>query len=204
MIPLALYLAFLAASVLLLLTPGPNVALIVSASLARGRVHGLVTVAGTSAAMVLQLGVTVFGMAALLTNSANLFAWVRWIGVAYLIFLGLRVLFAAGSDDARAPAHARSYKRSFATGFLVSLTNPKTLLFYGAFLPQFVSPGAPALPQLVTLAASFLALALCLDGSWALLAARMAPLIGRPKLRKRIEGTLLMAAGVGVAVARKS
>jgi threonine/homoserine/homoserine lactone efflux protein len=87
---------------------------------------------------------------------------------------------------------------------LVSLTNPKTLLFYGAFLPQFVSASEPAFPQLLILAASFLALALCLDGGWALVAERMAPLIARPKLRKRIDGTLLMAAGVGLAVARKS
>lgn len=90
----ALYLAFIAAVAILMALPGPNVALIVANSLAHGPKYGLVTVAGTSSAMVVQLAVTVVGVAGLLSSIADWFEWLRWIGVAYLVYLGTRVWFA--------------------------------------------------------------------------------------------------------------
>ena len=105
---------------------------------------------------------------------------------------------------AKTPA-AKSLIAIYLRGFLVSLTNPKTLLFYGAFLPQFVSPAAPLLPQLLTLSASFLVLAILFDGTWALLAGRLGrALAAKGRLRRRLEGALLLAAGLGLALARKT
>lgn len=92
----------------------------------------------------------------------------------------------------------------FARGFLVSLTNPKTLLFYAAFFPQFLNPQAPVAPQIVTLSITFVALALLLDGGWALLAARFrGALAMRGRLRNRLTGGALMGAAFGLALARR-
>jgi threonine/homoserine/homoserine lactone efflux protein len=205
MMPLGLYLAFLAASAVLLLIPGPNVALIVSTSIGRGRRHGLVTVAGTSSAMVFQLGLAIAGLSAMLTISAALFAWLRWAGVLYLCCLALRAWFApVRRSNVRTPA-AKSLVAVYVRGFLISLTNPKTLFFYGAFFPQFVSVGAPLLPQLLTLSASFLVLAIVFDGTWAILAGRLGSfLVAQGRLRYRLEAAFLFAAGLGLALARRT
>jgi len=204
MIPTALYLAFLFASTVLLLIPGPNVALIASTSMAHGHRAGLLTVAGTSCAMVLQLAMTVAGMTALLTVSADWFAALRWIGVFYLLYLGIRAWRAAPNDLAAAPDVKPAMAAMFWRGVLISLTNPKTLLFFGAFLPQFVSPSSPLLPQLLFLSATFLVLAVILDCAWALLAGRLRSVLGtRGRLRNRLQGGLLIGAAAGLALARK-
>jgi homoserine/homoserine lactone efflux protein len=192
MIPVALYLAFLPASALVLLIPGPNVALIVSTSIAHGRRHGLVTVAGTSSAMVLQLGLTIAGLATVLTMTAALFFWLRWAGVFYLCYLAFRAWFAPITTSTPTIPAAKSLVGAYLRGLLISLTNPKTLLFFGAFLPQFVSPAAPLLPQLLLLAASFLVLAILFDSTWAVLAGRLGSTLGtKTRLRNWIQGALL-------------
>ena len=197
-----LYLGFVAASVLLILLPGPNVALIVANSLAHGPRWGLVTVAGTSSAMVLQLALTVLGLSAFLAIMADWFEWLRWIGVAYLVLLGLRA-WRAEPDALRMPAP--SARGVYLRGFLVSLANPKTLLFYGAFLPQFVAPDADLTRQLMLLAATFLGIAVLLDSAWALMAGRLrAAVTSRGRLRHRLTGGLLIGAGLGLALARRS
>ena len=202
---LDLYLAFVAACVLLIVIPGPNVALIVANSVAHGARYGLMTVAGTASAMVLQLALVVFGASALLGLLASVFDWLRWLGVAYLLWLGLRNWRAASTDLAGIAAEARSTGSIFARGFLVSLTNPKTLLFYAAFLPQFISVEAgDATRQLLLLSGTFLVVAVFLDGAWALLASRLRSLLqARASLRNRLTGGLLMSAGVGLALARR-
>ena len=136
---LELYLAFVAATVILILIPGPNVALIVANSVAHGVRYGLLTVAGTSSAVVIQLLLTIAGMTTFLSVMANWFEWLRWIGVAYLIWLGIRAWRAPPVDLTKARPEPRSARAIYLRGFLVSLSNPKTLLFYGAFFPQFVS-----------------------------------------------------------------
>lgn len=201
-----LYLAFIAATVLMILIPGPNVALIVANSVARGTRFGLLTVAGTTAAMVPQLTVTVLGLSALLAAMAHGFEWLRWLGVAYLVFLGVRAWMAAPTDLTRIEAQPAQGRRIFLSGFLVSLTNPKTLLFYSAFMPQFVSldAGSPD-RQLLLLATTFVVLAAIGDSLWALLAGRFRTVLAmRGKLRNRITGCLLIGAGVGLALARRS
>jgi homoserine/homoserine lactone efflux protein len=197
-------LAFALAASALMLTPGPNVALIVSNSAAYGTRYGLLTVVGTATAMVVQLTLTVFGMTALLGAIAGWLVWLRFIGVAYLIFLGVKQWRAAPVDLAAAPPLPRSPRSVVGRGFLISMTNPKTLLFYAAFFPQFVVTKQPMPAQLAVLSAIFLGLALLFDGTWALVAGRARGLLLRqPHLRNRVSGGLLVAAGVGLALARK-
>jgi len=204
MIHLDLYLGFVLATTILMLIPGPNVALIVANSVAYGTRFGLMTVAGTSAAMVPQLVLTVLGMTALLGFVADAFEWVRWLGVAYLIYLGLRQWLAPAVDLAKIKPQPKSPRAILARGFLVSLSNPKTLLFYGAFFPQFITVDRDTTAQVIILSLTFLGLAMFWDGLWALLAGRARGLLAtRGKLRNRLSGGMLMAAGVGLALAHR-
>lgn len=199
-----LYLAFVAACVILIVIPGPNVALIVANSVAHGARYGLVTVAGTSSAVVVHLALTVLGASAVLGFLAASFDWLRWLGVAYLVWLGIAAWRAPAVDLAEVGPQARSMRLIFGRGLLVGLTNPKTLLFYGAFFPQFIVPGPGAPDQLLLLALTFLVIAVVLDGAWALLAARLrALLVTHVRLRNRLTGGLLVGAGVGLALARR-
>lgn len=204
MIDLPLYLGFIAASALLILIPGPNVSLIVANAIAHGTRYGLLTVAGTTAAIVVQLALTVYGMTAALEALAAWFEVIRWAGVAYLVFLGIRAWRAPPVTLAGTAPQPRSLRAIVLRGFLISLTNPKTLLFYGAFLPQFVAPGRPVGPQLALLSLTFLVIAGGLDSAWALAAGRARRVLGmRPRLRNRLTGGLLVGAGVGLALAHR-
>jgi homoserine/homoserine lactone efflux protein len=202
--PLDLYLAFVLACVVLIVIPGPNVALIVANSVAHGGRFGLLTVAGTSSAVVVHLTLTVLGASVVLNVLAASFDWLRWLGVAYLVWLGIGAWRAPAADLSRVGPQPRSARLIFARGFAVGLTNPKTLLFYGAFLPQFITPGPTASDQLLLLAVTFLGIAIVLDSVWALLADRLrALLVARVRLRNRLTGGLLVGAGLGLALARR-
>jgi homoserine/homoserine lactone efflux protein len=203
MIDLPLYLGFIAASALLILIPGPNVSLIVANAIAHGTRYGLLTVAGTTAAIVVQLALTTYGMTAALETLAGWFELIRWIGVLYLVVLGIRA-WRAPPVALAATAQPRSLRAIALRGFAISLTNPKTLLFYGAFLPQFVAPDRPVGPQLALLSATFLLIALLLDSGWALAAGRARRLLAlRGRLRNRLTGGLLIGAGLGLALAHR-
>jgi threonine/homoserine/homoserine lactone efflux protein len=205
MIGIELYLTFVAATAVLILIPGPNVALIVANSVAYGTRFGLLTVAGTSSAMVVQLALTALGMTTVLGVLADWFEWIRWIGVAYLAYLGVQQWRAKPTDLTKTKPQPKSVREIYSRGLLVSLTNPKTLLFYGAFLPQFIDARQPVEPQIALLSATFLVIAILLDGGWALLAGRVRGFLAtRGRLRNRISGTLLLGAGVGLALARRA
>jgi threonine/homoserine/homoserine lactone efflux protein len=202
--PLPLYLGFITATVVLMLIPGPNVSLIVANSIAYGTRYGLLTLAGTGSAMVLQLSLTVLGLAALLGAMATWFEWLRWVGVVYLLWLGVRQWRAPPLDLTLVQPHPRSVRAIALRGFLISLTNPKTLLFFGAFFPQFIAPDCAMGPQLALLCGSFLLVAVTLDSGWALAAGRARGVLAmRGKLRNRLSGGLLIGAGVGLALAHR-
>jgi len=204
MIHLQLYLAFVLATTILMLIPGPNVALIVANSVAYGTRYGLLTVLGTSSAMVLQLAITAIGMTALLSWLSQMFEWLRWLGVAYLLFLGIRQWLAAPVDLTRTRPQMKSLQAIYGRGFLISLTNPKTLLFYGAFFPQFIAADLLPGPQIALLAGSFMAIAILVDSGWAVLSGRARGLLAsRGRLRNRLTGSLLIGAGLGLALARR-
>lgn len=204
MMPLPLYLGFVAATALLILLPGPNVSLIVANSIAYETRYGLLTVAGACAAMVIQLALTAIGMTAVLGMMADWFGWLRWIGVAYLLWLGIRQWRAAPLDLTRTRPQPRSFRSIALRGFLVSLTNPKTLLFYSVFFPEFIAPGRPVGPQLALLCGSFLVIAAVLDGGWAVVAGRARRVLAmHGRLRNRLSGGFLIGAGVGLALAHR-
>jgi threonine/homoserine/homoserine lactone efflux protein len=203
MIDPGLFLAFAAAVTVLMLIPGPNVALIVANSVAYGPKYGLLTVAGTSSAMVLQLCLTALGMAEMLGTLGSWFEVLRWIGVAYLVYLGLAQWQAPAADLTRTRPEPKSARAIYLRALLVSLTNPKTLLFYGAFFPQFIAVDRPVGAQVALLSATFLGLALLVDGGWAVIAGRARGLLAaRGRLRNRLSGGLLIGAGAALALAR--
>ncbi len=202
MIEPALLLGFIAAVTLLMLIPGPNVALIVANSVGHGPRAGLMTVAGTLAAQALSLALVRGGLTALLLEAGAWFGWLRWAGAAYLVWLGVRQWRAVPPDLAavRAPPKAAL----FVQAFLVSLLNPKTLVFYGAFFPQFISLERPAMGQAALLSGVFLLLALLIDSGWALAAARVRPLLARHgRLPGRLSGGILVGAGAALALLRR-
>jgi homoserine/homoserine lactone efflux protein len=199
---LQLYLAFVLATVLLALVPGPNVALIVANSVAYGTRYGLLTVAGTSSAMALQLALTAFGMTTMLGILAQGFEWIRWLGVAYLVYLGVMQWRSPPTDLTKTRPLRRSAGAVYARGFLVSLTNPKTLLFFSAFFPQFITLNDKPDAQIALLSATFLVLALFLDGAWAVFAGQARGILAmQGGLRNRLSGGLLIGAGIGLALA---
>ncbi len=204
--PLDLYLAFVLASAVLILIPGPNVTLLVANSLAYGARRALATLAGTSTAIALQLAITVLGMSSLMVVLAAWFEWLRWVGVLYLVWLGVQQWRAPPVALEDVDPAAVAGRALFWRGFLVSATNPKTLLFYAAFFPQFVDPASPPGPQLLLMSATFLGLATVLDGGYVLLAGRLRQLFRgqrRARLRNRLTGSLLIGAGLGLALARR-
>ncbi len=203
---LELYLTFVAASALLILTPGPMVAFIVATTLSRGLRQGLVAVAGSAIASAIQLSIVAVGLAALLGTAGEAFFWIKWIGVVYLFYLGIRA-FREPPDNLEADPKAANFssRRTFLEGFLVNLTNPKGLLFHGAFLPLFISPSSPAGPQLLVLAITFVVIGASLDSLWALTAARSRVFLARAgRWRHRVTGGVLMTAAAGLALVRKS
>ncbi len=203
MVDPASWFAFVAAVGLLMLIPGPNVALIVANSVAYGSRYGVLTLAGTSSAMVVQLCLTALGLAELLAATGAVFEWLRWIGVAYLIYLGVAQWRAPAVDLSTTRPEPKSLRSIYGRGLVVSLTNPKTLLFYGAFFPQFVAPGRPAGPQLWVLSLTFIAVALLVDTGWAFAAGRArGVLASHGRLRNRLTGGVLIGAGAALALAR--
>jgi len=196
MLNLELFAAFAAATAALILLPGPVVTLVVANSLAHGVRTGLTTVVGASVGTGVLIAGGAIGLTAMLAFLSDIFVWVRWAGVAYLAYLGLkhwRAVFRA--VRAAEIASPRSAKGVFWQGALIGVTNPKTVLFYVAFFPQFLDPGLPVGPQLAVMSLTFLAIGLLFDGSYALLAGRVRPwLLGarRNRIRNGLTGTLLI------------
>jgi threonine/homoserine/homoserine lactone efflux protein len=191
-------LSFLAIAALVLLTPGPSLLLITSTSLALGRRQGLLAVAGTSAGLLVTVGLVVFGLGAVAARFGNWFGPLRWLGVAWLAFLGFRYLWPASARPSPAPAGG-----GFWTAAAVSALNPSTTPFLLALMPQFVATDRPALPQLATLGLAFLLLAALVDGACALAAAALSARVsdGRALRQRRLTGCLLLAAAAMLAVA---
>ncbi len=203
---LELYLTFVAATTVLIIVPGPTVTLVIANSLAHGSRRALLTVAGSQCALAIQLAVVALGLTSLMFVLAEWFEWLRWLGVAYLLWLGVQRWRAAGEQRDEGEARPTSSRRLFGQGFLVTLSNPKVLFFHAAFFPQFVDPAAPVAFQLAVLCTSFLCIALLLDGGYAILAGRLRGWLATPskmRISDRITGTLLIGAGLWLAAARR-
>ncbi len=170
--------AFLAASLVLAVTPGPGVLYIVARSLAQGRGAGLASAAGVALGNLGNALGAALGLAALFALSSLAFTVVKYAGAAYLVYLGIRLLRAPAAAGTAAMAPAR-LGRIFRDGFVVALLNPKTTLFFAAFLPQFMSPAASPLVQSLALGAIFVALAALTDSVYALAANALSPALSR-------------------------
>lgn len=194
--------ALVLATSVLVAIPGPNVALIVANTLARGLRLGVVTVLGTTTGVAIQLALVVVGLVALLQLAAMALLWIKWIGVAYLLWLGVRAWRRSASDVPDAVVEHRPLATVFCQGAMLATVNPKTLLFVAAFLPQFVGPGAGP-NALAALACIHLSVLLAGDLVWAIFADRARhALRSFGPVRHRLTGGLFVAAGIGLALAR--
>ena len=196
---------FAAASALLIVMPGPAVIYIVARSVEHGRDAGLMSVLGVEVASLTHGLAATIGLSALLASSATAFGIVKYAGAAYLIYLGLRALTNSGEQPEAAEEPRRTSARSlFLWGYLVGLLNPKTALFFLAFLPQFVDPtqGAVAL-QIMILSAVFTGIAVISDGAYALLggaAGRRLRAIWRQRGISRASGCIYIGLGITAAL----
>ncbi len=200
-----LFAAYCLAVAVLVLIPGPVVTLVVANALSHGSRSGLTTVAGASIGNAILLGATAVGLVAFFALLSEVFEVVRWAGAAYLIWLGINAWRVHGVKEA-ATAPARSPHAVFLQGFLIAITNPKALLFYIAFLPQFIDPHLRTGPQLLAMIAAMIAMALVSDSAYALLAGRARGWFTAPerhRLQSRISGTLLIGVGCGLLMARR-
>jgi threonine/homoserine/homoserine lactone efflux protein len=196
---------FVAAALVLLLTPGPAVLYIVTRSLDQGRRAGLVSVLGVHAGTLVHVAAAAAGLSAVLAASATAFAVVKYLGAAYLVFLGVRQLRSRAVASADVAVAPRPLRRAFLDGFVVNVLNPKTALFFLAFLPQFVTVGRDAVPaQIVCLGVVFVALGMVTDGLYALTAGAAAQWLrarrGAALTRRWIPGTIYIGLGLAAAL----
>ncbi|MDQ3603554.1 MAG: LysE family translocator, partial [Actinomycetota bacterium] len=165
------YVLFVAAALTLLLVPGPAVIYIVARSVSGGRLTGLVSVLGVELGTLMHVAFAAAGLSAIVASSAAAFSVVKWLGAAYLVWLGLRQIFGRGGDEEiESSGTQESHFRVFYQSVLVQVLNPKVALFFLAFLPQFVDPSrGAAWTQVVVLGATLAILGLFTDGLYALL-----------------------------------
>lgn len=182
---------FTAATLALLLVPGPAVLYIVTRSVTQGRSAGLISVLGIHLGSLVHVAAAALGISALLAASATAFAVVKYLGAAYLIWLGLRKLMTRPNADGAAEPPNATRTRIFWEGFVVNVLNPKTAIFFLAFLPQFVAPAAgPIAPQIVLLGLIWTVLGMVSDGTFALLSSAMAGRLRRSaRARRRLDVT---------------
>jgi threonine/homoserine/homoserine lactone efflux protein len=200
---LELYLAYLFACFIVVIVPGPTVTLIVANSVTHGTRAGLLNVAGTQAGLGLILLIVLVGLASIIETMGFWFDWVRLAGAAYLVWLGWKFLRSPGAlgDPKLAPAPRGGF---FLQGFLVLLSNPKALLMFGAFIPQFVDPKGDYIGQVVLLGLTAMAVATTFDSLYAVLTGRARILLTPERIRlvSRLSGGFLIGGGIWLALAR--
>ncbi|MGP8119610.1 MAG: LysE family translocator [Xanthobacteraceae bacterium] len=201
---LELYLAYVAACVVLALVPGPVVTLVIANGLRHGTGAALTSIAGAQAGLAIVIAVVALGLESLMATMATWFDWVRILGAAYLIWLGIALIRAPSQlsvPDAPAPPPRGGF---FLQGLLVLLSNPKVLIFFGAFIPQFIDPSAPRGPQIALLGLTFMLTVALTDVAYAVLAGRAGAVLSakRARLVSRTSGVCLIGGGVWLALIR--
>lgn len=195
--------------IVLCFTPGPAVLLVLSQALSRGTAKTVFSILGIIAANSVYFVLSATGIGAILMASYDLFFAIKWIGVAYLVWLGWNEIFGTPTlsvirpaDDTRADAW-----RMFRKGFILQMSNPKALLFFAALIPQFFTAHAPLAPQVAILAITSMVIEFCVQLLYATLAGRFSHLAQQPrfaKLTNRVAGSLLIAAGIGMAALKRA
>jgi threonine/homoserine/homoserine lactone efflux protein len=193
---------FVAAALALLLVPGPAVLYVVTRSVEQGRPAGLASVLGIGLGSLVHIAFAAVGLSALLASSAAAFGAMKWLGAAYLVWLGLQRLLARSEEDAPVAVEPKRLSRVFLQGVVVNVLNPKTALFFLAFLPQFVDPArGAAWAQVVVLGVTFVAVGLCTDSFYALLGGTAGDWLRRKSESARFRrGQRYASGGVYVAL----
>jgi len=198
---------FVVTESLLCLTPGPAVLLVVAQALGRGAAASVWTTLGILTGNALYFALSATGLGALLLASYELFSLVRWLGAAYLIWLGVRTLLRRPITRSTAPMAAAGRWRTFANGFVLQAANPKALLFFVALLPQFIEPGGHVAGQVLVLAVTSVVIELVILLAYGAAAGPLHALTASPRfarLADGLAGTMLVTAGVGLAAVRRS
>jgi homoserine/homoserine lactone efflux protein len=198
-----LFAAFLLITAVLVITPGPIVTLVIATGAREGTRAALTTVVGTTLGNAVLLAAIAFGLSWVIRNAAMLFEFLRWVGAAYLIWLGIQAWRHAVETAAAAPLRGQLHVWR---GFAVAVSNPKSIAFFTAFLPQFVDPALPVEPQLALMCTVSVVLAASTDSAWAAAAG-----LGRAwfmrswraKLLGRLSGAALIGGGVWLSLARR-
>jgi threonine/homoserine/homoserine lactone efflux protein len=199
---LQLYFAFVAACIALALLPGPVVTLVIANGLRHGTRAALTNIAGVQAGLAIVIGIVAIGLTSLMATMGYWFDWVRFAGAAYLVWLGVKLIRApVAAVDAQVPPPRGGF---FLQGFLVLLSNPKVLVFFGAFIPQFMDMSQDHVSQVALLGVTFMITGAITDSVYALLAGRARLFFSarRTRLLSRISGGFMIGGGIWLALTR--
>lgn len=204
------WLVYLAAVFVLTVTPGPSVLMCVTNGIQYGARRTFASAWGSITAVCIIMAVSAIGLGAALATSEKIFFAVKWFGVAYLTYIGIKTFFSkqfSFAVESTSAAPSKSLFRLYLNGFLVGSSNPKALLFFTAFFPQFLNPNAPQLPQFLVLGATFVCFELFWLMFYASFAARIAPWLrtpGRALAFNRVSGATFVGAGALLATVKRS
>jgi threonine/homoserine/homoserine lactone efflux protein len=202
---LHVYLAFVLATSIMIALPGPSVLLTIAHSISFGWHRGLSTVAGATVGIAVQLLVAAIGLTSLLNIIAEAFEWLRWAGAAYLVYLGIKQ-WRSASEPLEVDTSSVSKTNLFVQGLVITIPNPKSLIFIAAFLPQFIDAARPLGLQFAFIVPTFLAITFTVTSVWALIAGRVSGFLQSQRAFQsvlRTAGGLMIIAGVSLAVARR-
>ena len=201
---LDIYLAYVLACFVIAIVPGPTVTVIIANSLSYGTRAGLLNVAGTQLGLAIMMVTVVVGLSTVIAVMGVWFDWLRIAGAAYLVWLGWKLL--RSPDDLGQPGRAAAPRGGFfLQGLLVILSNPKGLLWFGAFIPQFVDARGDYVEQIILLGVTAMGVALVSDGGYAVLTGRASALLSRQRARlvSRLSGAFLVGGGLWLAFTRR-
>jgi homoserine/homoserine lactone efflux protein len=201
---LELFAAYLVACFVIVIVPGPTVTLIIANSLKHGSRAGLLNMAGTQAGLAVMIAIVGIGLSSVIAAMGHWFDWVRLAGAAYLIWLGWKMYRSAGAA-AEGVTEARPPRGGFfLQGLLVALSNPKTLVFFGAFFPQFLDPARDHATQIAIMGATAMLFAAISDSAYAILAGRAGRFLSekRVRLMSKFSGGFLIGGGLWLASTR--
>jgi threonine/homoserine/homoserine lactone efflux protein len=201
---LAALVSYVVACILIVIVPGPTVTVVIGNALKHGMRAGLLNVAGTQIGLLTMIGVLVLGFSAAVSTMSGAFEVLRLAGAAYLVWLGIRMWRSRGTLAA-GQSRPRPLGSFLLQGFIVIWSNPKALLFFGAFIPQFVDPSAGTALQVALLGGIFMIIAALSDGLYAVAAGRARNWLSAARIRltERIAGSFLVAGGLWIALARR-
>ena len=202
---LHVYLAFVVATTIMIALPGPSVLLTVAHSISFGWQHALFTVAGATMGIAVQLIVAAIGLTSLLNVVAEAFEWLRWAGAAYLVYLGIKQ-WRSASEPLEFDTSSVSKTNLFVQGLVITIPNPKSLIFIAAFLPQFINAARPLGLQFIFIVPTFLVITFTVTSVWALVAGNVRGFLQSQRAFQsvlRTAGGLMIIAGVGLALARR-